>query len=136
MNNLPPFADGIFKDADGGPELLGSRCPRCERHFFPKIAHCSDDAEPTVEVGLGNTAELYSYTVVRTKPPFGLPTPYAVGYVDLPASGLRVFMLLDPDHAEAFRIGMPLRLAQGEVGVNLDGAPCRRPYFTPQLAGD
>ena len=135
MMNLPPFADGIFSPTDMGTELVGSRCPMCDRHFFPRISHCPDDAEPTVEVGLGSEATLYSYTVVRTKPPFGLPTPYAVGYVDLAASGLRVFMLLDPAHAEDFRIGMKLRLGQGEVGVNLDGAPCRRPYFSPEAAG-
>ena len=73
---------------------------------------------------------LYSYTIVRMKPPFGLPAPYAVGYVDLPADGLRIFALLDPT-IDAYRIGMPLALTSGPLGVDLAGAPCARPFFTP-----
>ena len=42
-------------------------------------------------------------------------------------------MLLDPAHTEDFRIGMPLDLRSGPLGVDLDGEPCIRPYFTPAL---
>lgn len=134
--NIAPFAEGVFVvEQDGGVHLTGSACPECGRRFFPAITHCPDDATPTESVSLGNRATLYSYTVVRTKPPFGLPTPYAVGYVDLEDSDLRIFMLLDPGRTEEFRIGMPLRLAEAELGVNLDGDPCRRPYFSPASTG-
>lgn len=133
---LPPFADGIFAVSNGKTELLGSQCPKCGSRFFPAVSHCPEDAEPTVQTSLGSEASLYSYTVVRAKPPFGLPTPYAVGYVDLPETMLRVFMLLDPAHTDEFRIGMPLHLSSGELGVDLNGAPCRRPYFTPVPNGD
>lgn len=136
LSNLPHFAKGVFSEDEGRIELLGSRCPRCERLDFPALDQCPQDAEMTDMIGLGGRATLYSHTVIRTKPPFGLPTPYAVGYADLEGSGLRVFMLLDPAHAEEFEIGMKLTLAAGELGVDLAGNPCRRPFFTPSRSGD
>lgn len=134
--NIPPFAQGVFTtDTDGATRLVGSVCPECGRHAFPAVSHCADDGTPTDPADLGGDATLYSYTVVRTKPPFGLPTPYAVGYADLDVGGLRIFMLLDPERTEDFRIGMRLRLAEGAIGVNLDGDPCRRPFFSPATIG-
>lgn len=133
VGNLPPFAQGIFK-ADGAlAELVGSRCPVCGAQHFPARTHCPDDMAETEAVSLGDSGTLYSATVIRTKPPFGLPAPYAVGYVDLDAHPLRIFMLLDPEHTEDFRIGMPLALKSGALGVGLGGEPCIRPYFTPAL---
>ncbi|WBX85356.1 Zn-ribbon domain-containing OB-fold protein [Sphingosinicella microcystinivorans] len=132
-DNLPPFAEGIFRSDGALTELVGSRCPTCGARHFPARAHCPDDMAETETVSLGASGTLYSATVVRTKPPFGLPAPYAVGYVDLDDHPLRIFMLLDPAHAEDFRIGMALDLRSGALGVGLDGEPCIRPYFTPAL---
>jgi len=130
-DNLPPFAEGIFK-ADGMfAELVGSRCPTCGARHFPARAHCPDDMAETETISLGSRGTLYSTTVIRTRPPFGLPAPYAVGYVDLDAHPLRIFMLLDPERTEDFRIGMPLALKSAALGVGLGGEPCIRPYFTP-----
>ncbi len=128
---LPPFAENIFAAHGNGAELLGSRCPQCGRAFFPHTDICPDDGAETEATGLGGDAALYSYTVVRTKPPFGLPAPYAVGYADMAAHGLRIFMLLDPERIDDLAIGMKLRLTSGEMGVDLEGQPCIRPYFTP-----
>ena len=79
---------------------------------------------------LGSRGRIYSFTVVRTKPPLGLPRPYAVGYVDLDGSGLRIFSLLDPAQVERFRIGAPVRLAARPLGEDGHGNPRLRPYFT------
>ena len=130
-DNLPPFAEGVFSSDGAHPELIGSRCPLCGAQHFPARAHCPDDMAETETVSLGGSGTLYSAPVIRTKPPFGLPAPYAVGYVDLDAHPLRIFMLLDPQHTEEFRIGMPLALKSGALGAGLDGEPCIRPYFTP-----
>lgn len=132
-DNLPPFAEGVFRVNGAGAELVGSRCPQCGARHFPARTHCPDDMAETEAVNLGGRGTLYSATVIRTKPPFGLPAPYAVGYVDLDAHPLRIFMLLDPEHTEDFRIGMPLALKSGALGVGLGGEPCIRPYFTPAL---
>lgn len=132
-DNFPPFAPGIFQGDSVRTELLGSRCPQCGARHFPARAHCPDDMAETESISLGNSGTLYSATVVRTKPPFGLPAPYAVGHVDLDDHPMRIFMLLDPAHTEDFSIGMPLDLRSGPLGVGLGGEPCIRPYFTPAL---
>lgn len=128
---LPPFAEGIFTGAGATTRLLGSCCGGGHM-LFPRTAVCPDDGLATDPIALPARATLYSFTVVRMKPPFGMPAPYAVGYVDLVGVDLRLFMLLDPAATEMLRIGMPLALSSGPLGVGLDGAPCIRPYFTPQ----
>ncbi len=107
---LPAFAEGVFSGRGATTRLLGNR-----------FGH--DGIE------LPRRGTLYSYTVVRMKPPFGLPAPYAVGYVDFAGVDLRVFMLLDPDVIGTLRIGMKLEITSGPLGIDLSGHPCIRPYF-------
>ena len=127
---LPPFSEDIFTGTGATTRLLGSRC-RCGHVAFPQIALCPRDGHPTDPIDLPHTATLHSFTVVRTKPPFGLPAPYAVGYVDLSDVALRLFTLIEPRASERLRIGMPMTLSSGPLGVGLDNAPCTRPFFTP-----
>lgn len=84
------------------------------------------EVEDTV---LGSEGTVYSFTVVRTKPPFGLPQPYSVGYVDMAESGLRVFCLLDSQAIGKLEVGSAVELAVGSVGRDSRGEPCLRPYF-------
>ncbi|MGD9713876.1 MAG: Zn-ribbon domain-containing OB-fold protein [Thermomicrobiales bacterium] len=128
---LPAFVEGIFSGDKSDTDLIGSRCTTCGRYQFPHADICPEDLSKTTRVSIGRTGTLYSYTVVRTKPPFGLPAPYALGYVDLDDVGLRVLMLLDAARIDDMRIGIPLRLTSDRMGVGLDGQICRRPFFTP-----
>ncbi len=128
---LPPFARDVFDGLGPATRLLGSRCRGDGRLLFPRTPLCPDDGLATDPVELPARATLYSFTVVRMRPPCGLPAPYAVGYVDLVGADLRLFMLLDPDAVGRLRIGMPLALSSGPLGVDLEGAPCIRPYFIP-----
>lgn len=131
--DIPPFATGIFRAGGGslnGPVLLGGLCSGCRRQFFPRPAICPDCLGAVEEVELGSRGRVYSFTVVRTKPPLGLPQPYAVGYVDLNDCKLRIFTLLDPANVERFRIGAPVRLAACPLGDDGHGNPRLRPYFT------
>ena len=66
------------------------------------------------------------------KPPLGLPSPYSLVYVDLTAVNLRVFGLFDPNAAQDLRIGLEVELDVGPLGVDINGQPCLRPYFTPR----
>jgi uncharacterized OB-fold protein len=129
---LPPFVAGIFRctGAGGTPVLLGSHCPRCNRLQFPRAAVCPDCLGATVEQELGSRGRIYTYTVVRTKPPLGLPAPYAVGYVDLEDCGLRVFALLDASATQRLQIGAAVRLTVQPLGHDGHGNPCLRPLFT------
>jgi uncharacterized protein len=111
--------------------LLGGRCPDCKSSFFPKPRYCPKCLGLAEETVVGDRGTIYSMTVVRTKPPLGLPQPYAVGYVDMEGVGLRVFCLLDPGRIDAFRAGSKVKLAMGLLGHDGKGEPRTRPYFTP-----
>jgi uncharacterized OB-fold protein len=90
---------------------------------------------PTRLGALDREGAIYSFTVVRVKPPQGLPSPYPLGYLDLKTSGLRVFALLDPRAVDQLEIGLPMRLVVGPLGLDQRGRPGLRPYFTPLPAG-
>jgi uncharacterized OB-fold protein len=129
---LPPIAPGLYRLETGGePTLLGGGCRPCERRFYPRPPICPGCLGEIREIELGSRGTLYSHTVIRVKPPFGLPQPYAVGYVDLADSDLRVFSLLDAAAIDRYTIGQALKLAVGAIGHDGDGNPCLRPYFMP-----
>ena len=135
LPDLPPVAKGVFTLPPYDqfpPRLIGSMCPSCNEYFFPATPYCRKCLEPTAKADLGSEGVLYSYTVIRTKAPLGLPTPYCVGYVDLAGRSLRIFFLLDPDAIETFKPGLAVRLAVKPLGVDQQGSPCLRPYFTPK----
>lgn len=138
IRNIPPVAEGIFTLPpydDAPPVLLGGYCPRCNRYDFPRPKYCRTCLGSPEEVELGGEGEIYSYTVIRVKAPLGLPSPYAVGYVDLKRSGLRIFCLLDPAAVDALQIGLPVTLKVAPLGLGADGALRLRPYFTPASQG-
>ena len=126
------FQEGIVAGFDGDhnkPVLLAGFCQKCGTRFFPKPKLCPTCLTEVELAELGSCGSIYSYTVVRIKPPLGLPQPYAVGYIDI--GGLRIFSLLDPDRVEELHIGQHVRLAVRQLGVDGLGKPCLRPYFTP-----
>lgn len=129
MANLPPVAENIFVLSKDGFELIGAYCDNCEKYFFPIREHCSDCLGNTVQAKLGSRGVVYSFTIVRTKPPFGLPQPYGVAYIDLDTIQLRVFGLLDPQQLGKVYIGASVRLSVGPMGVNNADQPCLRPFF-------
>ncbi len=136
---LPPVEKGIFTlpDADGSPpSLLGGHCAACDRHSFPREPHCSRCLGEVEEATLGGRGTVYSLTVVRTKPPLGLPQPYSVGFIDLADCGLRIFCLLDPDRIADTRIGSPVRLTIRPLGHDGEGRACLRPCFTLEDGND
>ena len=79
-----PSADCWVEDG-GQVFLIGSRCPQCGKHAFPRRTFCdacgtSAGMEP---VRLSNTGTLYSFSEVHIAPKM-FATPYVIGYVDLP----------------------------------------------------
>lgn len=126
---LPPVAEHIFAPSKDGFELVGAYCEDCDKYFFPTREHCSSCHGSTVQTGLGSHGVVYSFTIVRTKPPFGLPQPYGVAYIDLCGCPLRVFGLLDPQQLEKIHIGTQVCLFVGPMGVNNAKQPCLRPFF-------
>ena len=131
---LPVVADLFANDAQGRPGLVGGYCTACQRYFYPRPDFCPDCQQPAQRRLLGGSGRIYSYTVIRTRAPYQLPEPYAVGYIDLDVSGLRVFGLFHPQATEALRIAMPVALSVLPLGVDNDGRPCLRPVFSPFAA--
>lgn len=107
--------DGYFTIPDSpgeAPRLLGSRCPSCGEHFFPRRLVCAQCLHVGCDdIVLGPTGTLHTWTYVHV-PLFakkdGSVGSYGVGQVDLP-EGPRVQAILvgGPDD---FRIGMELEL--------------------------
>jgi len=129
-----PVAPGIFTmpSHDAGlPALLGGYCSRCDRRFFPRPIYCPQCLGPVEERPIGSGGRIHVFTVVRIKPPLGLPQPYAVGYIDMKESGLRIFCLLDPLKVDRLEVGQEVALAVGVLGHDGKGNPRLRPYFTP-----
>ncbi len=138
MANIPPVALGIFTLPPYDqtlPKLLGGFCPACNRHFFPRPRYCRSCLGQTEEIPLASEGIIYSFTVIRRKPPLGFPEPYSVGYVDLVETGLRIFCLLDPAAIDQLQVGMQVRLVVGPLGHDGHGSPRLRPYFTPMKVG-
>ncbi len=121
---------GIFEDSKN-PRLIGGHCPGCKRKFFPKPIVCPYCLGPVGATPLSREGVIYSFSIVRIKPPFGLPQPYPVGLVDLVEDGLRIITLLDPLKTEGLAIGKNVHLMVEPLGVDAGGQTCLRYYFTP-----
>lgn len=94
------------------PRLLGSRCPSCGEHFFPRRQVCAKCLHDGCEdVVLSPTGTLWTWTFVHV-PLFAkkdaVVSAYGVGQVDLP-EGPRIQAIL-VGGADEFEIGMELEL--------------------------
>jgi hypothetical protein len=95
-------------------KLLGSKCKKCQEVGLGKrltCAHCG--GEEMDEIPLSKKGKLWTYTVIRHKPPGDYKgpdpfVPFGLGLVELP-EGIRVLSPIygDPDK---LKIGMNLEL--------------------------
>ncbi len=74
------------------PVLVGSKCPRCLRVFFPARLWCANCLEPLCEpVELSREGKLASFALVERKQDYSLVgPPYILGEVNLP-EGLDIY---------------------------------------------
>ena len=131
---LKPMKEGVFK-VGPPPTLRGAVCPKCNEKFFPVSMICPKCMGELQEIDLSTEGKVYTYAILRVKPPWGLPSPYAVGWVDLEADGIKVFSLFDPSNLKNLGIGKRVTLRVGEMGVGNDRKPCLRYWFTPEGDG-
>lgn len=127
-----PLLPDLFEALDDRAEhhgLVGGYCAECDRHFFPAASQCPSCHGKLQRRVFGEYGYLYSFTVVRTRAPFALPEPYAVGYVDLEDVPLRVFALLDPAAIPLLQMGDRLVLKSMQLGENAEAMPCLRPVY-------
>jgi uncharacterized OB-fold protein len=97
----------------GGVRLLGSRCSQCHETTLGTNSVCPNcGGDRVTAIPLSNRGTLWTYTVVRHKPPGDYKgpdpfVPFAMGLVELP-EGLRVLTPLEGEVAR-FKIGMSLQ---------------------------
>ncbi len=121
-----PIEDGYFTipdEAGEPPRLLGSRCPACGEHFFPRRVVCGRClAEGCADVLLGPRGHIYTWTYVHV-PLFAKRdrkvSSYGVAQVDLP-EGPRVQGILLGE-SDDFHIGMEVELDLETLGQDAEG---------------
>ena len=62
------------------------------------------------ETTLDRRGIIYASTVVHIPSPVGIKAPYAYGYVEIPANGVRVFALFTGDDPYSFTPGREVEL--------------------------
>ena len=117
--------------------LMGSRCRNCGEVYFGKAIACqncrSEDLEDTA---LGHEGTLYTYTIIRNKPPGDYKgsdpfEPFAVGLVELP-EGIRILAPLAGCSFDGIKIGMKLQLSIDEFYEDEEGKTVLSYSFRPQ----
>jgi hypothetical protein len=123
-----PIRDGLL-DGDLGDlervRLHGTRCRRCGEVSLGRNPVCPNCGSEDVEgVTLGGEGTLWTYTVVRNRPPGDYKgpdpfVPFALGLVEL-ADGIRVLSPLAVA-IDAVKIGMPLGFRAFVQHVDAEG---------------
>jgi len=118
-----PIEPGYFTipdDRDEAPRLLGSRCPACGEHFFPRRHLCATClAEGCDDVLLGPRGRIHTWTWVHV-PLFAKRDQsvgtYGVAQVDFP-EGPRVQGILMGER-DQMRIGLEVELGLESLSEN------------------
>lgn len=124
-----PIHEGLFTWPAAQPELLGSRCIKCNEVTFPAQSDCrACSGRETEVIPIGNQGTLWSWTIQSFMPkePYHSDEtpetfkPYGVGYVEMPG-GVRVEARLEPNTQEQLKIGMPMQLTIVPFRTDSDG---------------
>jgi len=105
------------------PALFSSRCTRCGKTFFPKRPLCPycflqgkmEDITPD------SRGRIYTSTVVHVPSLVGIKSPYAYGYVDIPANKIRILALFTGGDPYSFKPGEEVELVLEPIHVNSQG---------------
>jgi uncharacterized OB-fold protein len=106
--------------------LAGSRCADCGEVALGTVTSCPNCAGTSMKpVALAGEGTLWTYTVIRNRPPgdFKGPSPFepfGEGLVEL-ADGIRVLSPLAGD-VDSFSIGMKMKFEAYKLYQNADGA--------------
>jgi uncharacterized OB-fold protein len=131
---LPPELVAQYHVDGAGKVLLRAvRAAHGGEVLFPPRQFSGPDLAPTEEMLLPGDGRVNCLTRVRVRPPYGLPSGYAIGFVDLDAAPLRLFGLFDSE--ARLMPGNRVTLCLRPLGVDNDGNPCLRPVFVPVADG-
>lgn len=113
------FWDGLLRQAEDGPVLIGHRCKGCGKIYFPATTLCNQClGEGFEDVDLPRRGMLYSHTT--TCVPVGkFPVPHAIGHILFREQQVRVFSPLAAD--EDVRYGDEMELTEDVLWTEADG---------------
>jgi uncharacterized OB-fold protein len=113
----PVVADGLFRISDDGIVLLAGECGHCAELTFPEAIVCPNCQSQQVRtVELPTSGVLYSFTVVRSRPPdYAGAVPYGYGLVELDGKIRLASMIVSADY-DALQIGAAVELVGIDVG--------------------
>jgi uncharacterized protein len=136
--------DSLFATPIEPPEkirLRGSKCNHCGVAFLGKLVACENCQSTNItEYPLPRYGKLYSYTVVRQKPPGGFrgPTdpfePFPVGQVEM-EDGVLFLSRLARVKFEDLKIGMDLEMVVEPLYVDENGNEVMMFAFQPRGQG-
>jgi uncharacterized protein len=133
-----PIGDGLLTAPLSCLEsvrLVGSKCVVCGEVSLGTVTSCANcGGDKFSTISLANTGVLWSYTVIRNRPPgdYCGPepfVPFAEGLVELP-DGIRVLSPLGGD-IDKLAIGMKMRFEAHKFYQNADGAEVIAFKFVP-----
>lgn len=106
--------------------LRGCRCRSCGQAFLGSMVACENcQSQELEEIVLSPRGKLYTYTVLRSRPPgdYRGPEPFqpfAAAMVELP-EGLSILAPLKDCSLDRVKVGMPLELVVEPLYVDAEG---------------
>ena len=121
-----------FKDSPEGMVLMGSRCEKCKKTFFPKklvCPHCFDGE--LKEVPLSRKGKLHTYAL-SVMGPSDMEKPYVIGFIDLP-EGIKLFAILTDCEPwdEVLKVNMEMEMVISKIKEDEYGNSIRSYKFRP-----
>lgn len=124
---LPPLNDVSRPYWTGGAvgQLRIAHCGSCRRYSHPPQAECPECGTAVEFVAVSGNGVLFSYTVSHQQFHPDVPSPFAIGLVELDEQpGLRITANIVDCDIDALECGMPLRVRFED----------RSPVFVPVFA--
>ena len=124
-----PIREGLFTMPLYPTEqvrLVGSKCHACGEVSLGTVSSCANcTGEDMEEITLSRRGKLWTYTVIRHRPPGNYKgpdpfVPFGLGLVELP-EGVRVLSPLTGCDVDNLKIGMDLELVVDKLYEDADG---------------
>jgi uncharacterized protein len=116
------FMDGVLRETEDGPVLVGNVCATCEKVYFPRVDFCPRCyAEDLEERELSRKGTLHAYSVTRV-PLERFDPPHPLGIVLLPDDKVSVLAPLVMGETEEFEIGAEMELVVAPLWRDEDGS--------------
>jgi len=119
MPNQIPLVDYLV--LDGTPHLVANECVSCGARYFDRrnaCASCFGTEFRRVEIA--NHGELDTFTIVTVAAP-GISVPFVAGVVSCDGTPVQANIINTPPDVDHIHLGMKVRLATYEVGVDTEG---------------